>query len=332
MPVDISTPSASSIPPAAQVTLGIDVSKQRLDLAYSDGHAPAPLDYDDQGLRALLDLLRQRPASLVIVESTGGIERALLDCLLDARIPVARVEPGRVRYFAKADAKLAKTDAIDARVLALFGQRMAPRLLEKRSKNQEELDALVTCRRQLLLVKTEQANRRRCVTSKPALKAIDAVTATVEKQIDALDRQIKKLIDSDEDFRDIDRILQSVPGVGIGLSAAILASFNELGTLNKNQAAALLGVAPFNHDSGQRTGSRHIRGGRVDVRNVFYMAAFAASKFNPVIKAFYQRLTAAGKPFKVAITACMRKLVGYLNVMVKERLTWDRLAINKISI
>jgi transposase len=318
MPVDPHTP------PAAQVTLGIDVSMQRLDLAYSDGHTPAPLDYDDKGLAALLGLLKQRPASLVIVESTGGIERALLDCLLDARIPVARVEPGRVRYFAKAD-------AIDAHVLALFGLRMAPRLLEKRSKNQDELDALVTCRRQLLLVKTEQANRRRCVTSKLALKAIDAVLAAVEKQIDTLDRQIKKLIDSDDDFRDIDRILQSVPGVGIGLSAAILASFNELGTLHKNQAAALLGVAPFNHDSGQRTGSRHIRGGRVDVRNIFYMAAYAATKFNPIIKAFYERLTAAGKPFKVAVTACMRKLVGYLNVMLKERLTWDQLAINKTS-
>jgi transposase len=323
MPVDPQTP------PAAQPTLGIDVSKQRLDLAYSDGHTPAPLDYDERGLHALLDLLKQRPASLVIVESTGGIEHALLDCLLDAAVPVARVEPGRVRHFARADAKLAKTDAIDARVLALFGQRMAPRLLEKRSKSQDELDALVTCRRQLLLVRTEQANRRRCVTSKPALKAIDAVTAAVGKQIDALDRQIKKLIDSDDDFRDLDRILQSVPGVGIGLSAAILGSFSELGTLHKNQAAALLGVAPFNHDSGQRTGSRHIRGGRVDVRNVFYMAAYAATKFNPIMKAFYDRLTAAGKPFKVAITACMRKLVGYLNVMVKQRLTWDQLAINK---
>jgi transposase len=162
------------------------------------------------------------------------------------------------------------------------------------------------------------------------------VLATLDKQIDTLDRQIKKLIDSDDDFRDVDRILQSVPGVGIGLSAAILASFNELGTLHKNQAAALLGVAllgvaPFNNDSGQRTGSRHVRGGRVDVRNVFYMAAYATTKFNPIMKAFYERLTAAGKPFKVAITACMRKLVGYLNVMLKERLTWDQLAINKIS-
>jgi transposase len=303
--------------------LGIDVSKRRLDLAYSDGPVPSPLDYDDGGLAALLELLGRRPASLVVVESTGGIERALLDRLLDAGVPVARVEPGRVRHFARADAKLATTDRIDAQVLAAFGQRMAPRLLERRTKHQEDLDALVTCRRQLLVVRTEQANRRRTVTAKPALKAIDAVLAALDKQVRSLDKQIQKLIDADGGFRDLDRILQSVPGVGIGVSAVVLSSFGELGRLENNKAAALLGVAPFNHDSGRRSGTRQISGGRLDVRNVFYMSACAAAKFNPVIKAFYERLTAAGKPFKVAITACMRKLVVYLNVMVKNRLTWD---------
>lgn len=332
----MTTPSVLPVPtlpvPALPV-LGIDVSKARLDLAFSDGPtssaAPDPLAYDEAGLRALLALLKERPASLVVVESTGGIERRLVDTLLDAKIPVARVEPGRVRHFAKADAKLAKTDRIDASVLARFGQRMAPRLLEKRSKNQDELDALVTCRRQLLAVKTEQSNRRRLVTSRPALKAIDAVLSTVDKQIDALDKQIKKLIDSDDDFRDADRILQSVPGVGIGLSAVVLSSLTELGTLGKRQAAALVGVAPYASDSGSRHGTRRIRGGRADVRRVFYMAAYAATKFNPVIKAFYERLTAAGKPFKVAIVAAMRKLVGYLTVMLRDRLTWDQLAVAK---
>lgn len=309
--------------------LGVDVSKDRLDLAYCDGHAPAALAYDEAGLRTLLGLLRERPASLVVVESTGGIERRLADTLLDAGVPVARVEPGRVRHFARADATLAKTDVIDARVPARFGRRMAPRLLEKRSKNREELDALVTCRRQLLSVKTEQSNRRRLVTSKPALRAIDAVLKTVDKQIDALDRQIRKLIDADDDFRDADRILQSVPGVGVGLSAVVLSSPAELGTLPKRQAAALVGVAPYNDDSGGRRGTRHVRGGRADVRQVLYMAAYATTKFNPVIKAFYDRLGAAGKPFKVAVVACMRKLVGYLTVMLRDRLTWDQLAVAK---
>jgi transposase len=317
-------------PPTVLPALGVDVCKRRLDLAYSDdGQVPAPLDYDPDGLRALLELLKQRPASLVVVESTGGIERELVACLLDAGVPVARVEPGRVRHFAKADAKLAKTDAIDAAVLARFGQRMAPRVLEKRSKEREELDALVTCRRQLLLVKTEQANRRRLVTSRPALKAIDAVLATIERQVEALDKQIRKRIDADDDFRDVDRILRSVPGVGPGLSAVILGSLAELGTLHKNQLAALVGVAPFNDDADERQRRRHIRGGRVDVRNVFYMAAYAATKFNPVIKAFYERLIAKGKPFKVAVTACTRKLVGYLNVMVRDGLVWGQLAVAK---
>ena len=326
-------PAAAPIPPApALPALGIDVCKRRLDLAYSDGGpTPAPLDYDEPGLHALLELLARRPASLVVVESTGGIEGPLVDRLLDAAIPVSRVDPGRVRHFARADAQLAKTDAIDARVLALFGQRMAPRLLERRSQQRDELDALVTCRRQLLLVKTEQSNRRRNVTSKPALKAINAVLATIERQVESLDKQIRKLIEADDDLGDDDRLLRSVPGVGPGLSAVLLASFAELGSLHKRQAAALAGVAPFDNSSGDNQRRRHVRGGRLDVRNVLYMAAYAATKFNPVIKAFYERLTGKGKTFKVAVTACMRKLLGYLNVMLKDRLTWDQLAVAKAA-
>lgn len=312
-------------------TLGVDVCKARLDLAYSDGHAPAPIAHDADGPAALLRLLRDRPAALVVVESTGGIERPLLAALLDAGVPVALVEPGRVRHFAKAAGELAKTDAVDARVLALFGRRMAPRLLEKRSASRDELDALVTCRRQLLLVRTEQSNRRRTVASKPVLKAIDKVLATPDEQVAEMDRQIRARIDADDDFRDLDRILRSVPGVGVGLSAAVLASFAELGTLAKGKSAALLGVAPFNHDSGSRRGRRACRGGRADVRNVFYMSAYAATKYNPVVKAFADRLTAKGKPFKVVITACMRKLVGYLTVMIRDRLTWDQLTVAKLA-
>ena len=338
MPQDTSAMPHDSIAPAPPSpvlgippVLGIDVCKERLDLAYSDGQVPAALTYDDRGLEALLAMIKQRSVSLVVVESTGGIEARLVDCLLEASIPVARVEPGRVRHFAKAHARLAKTDAIDAGVLALFGQVMAPRILQKRSQNRDELDALVTCRRQLLAVRTEQANRRRLVQSKPALKAIDAVLRAIDKQIKSLDEQIRKLIDSDDDFRDLDRILQSVPGVGVGTSSAILSSLSELGTLHKRELASLLGVAPFNDDSGKREGKRRIRGGRRDVRNVFYMAAYACTKFNPVIKAFYERLISKGKAFKVAIVACMRKLVGYLNAMVKDRITWDQLAVVKAT-
>ena len=319
-------------PPPQQTScvLGIDVSKHRLDLAWSDGPAvPPSVRHDADGLACLLRLLRERPPTLVVLESTGGIERGLVDALLDAGVPVARVEPGRVRHFAMADGRLAKTDPIDAAVLARFGSRMSVRLLERRDKNRDELDALVTCRRQLLLVRTEQSNRRRTLKSKPALRAIDAVIKTLDKQVETLDRQIKKLIDADDEFKGDDRIMQSIPGVGIGLSAIVLAGFRELGRGPKNQAAGLLGVAPYDRQSGDRDRPRHIRGGRRDVRNVFYMAAYACTKFNPVFKAFADRLRAAGKPFKVVITACMRKLVGYLNVMLKRRLTWDQMAVVK---
>ena len=321
-----SSPTAQQTP---KLVMGIDVCKTRLDLAYSDGEVSAPLDYTPQGVAALVALLKQRPVDLVVVESTGGIEQDLLDALLDASIPVTRVQPGRVRYFAKASAQLAKTDPIDALVLAQFGLLLKTRLLEKRPETQAELDALVTCRRQLIHVQTEQNNRRRNVKSKAALKAIDAVLTIVDKQIKSLDEQIKKLIDSDEDYRDIDRILQSVPGVGIGLSSIVLSSFSELGSMSTNQTAALIGVAPFNSDSGQQKGKRHIRGGRLDVRNAFYMAARIAMIYNPVLKAFGDRLTAAGKPYKVVVTACMRKLAGYLNIMLKQRITWDQLNVTK---
>lgn len=321
------TDSSPAAPSSPRLVMGIDVSKRRLDLAYSDGDLLTPLDYSPDGLRQLVAMFARRPVDLVVVESTGGVEQDLVDALLDASVPVTRVQPGRVRYFARASAQLAKTDAIDALVLAQFGLLMKTRLIEKRSETQAELDALVTCRRQLIHVRTEQANRRRNVRSHAALKAIDAVLKTVEKEIRTLDEKIKKLIDSDDDYRDIDRILQSVPGVGVGLSATILSSLGELGSMTSNQAAALIGVAPFNADSGQRSGKRHIRGGRVDVRNAFYMSANAAIKYNPVLKAFADRLAAAGKPFKVVLTACMRKLASYLNVMLKQRLTWDQLAV-----
>jgi transposase len=323
-------PHVSPLPPAAaKPVLGIDVSGKRLDLAFSDGQIPDAIDYDAAGLGKLLQLLHDKPVTLVVVESTGGIEQTLIDTLLDAGIEVSRVPPGRVRNFARADAQLAKTDTIDAMVLARFGERLAPRTLEKRCKTRAELDALVTCRRQLVAVRAEQANRRRNVTSKTALSSIDAVQTSIQKQIDKLDAAIRKLIDSDDDLSGTDRILRSVPGVGIGLSSALLGAMSELGTLHKNRAAALIGVAPFNSDSGQRKGTRHIRGGRMDIRNTLYMSAVSAVQHNPVIKVFADRLTKAGKPFKVMITACMRKLATLLNAMVRDRVQWDQLNVVK---
>lgn len=311
------------------LVLGVDVCQKRLDLALCDGRVLEPVDFDPTGIKKLLALFQQFPIGLVVVESTGGIERPLLDALLDADKPVALVQPGRVRQFALAGGNVAKTDEIDARVIARFGKLMAPRLLAKRSQKQADLDALTTCRRQLLDVRTMQTNQKRLITNKAALKAIDAVLKTVESQIESLDKKIRDLIDSDDDFRDVDRIVQSVPGVGPVAAATLLAGFSELGTLDRAQTAALLGVAPYNHDSGKRHGQRSIRGGRTDVRNVLYMAAVSAMTYNPVIKAFADRLKAAGKVFKVVATACIRKLAVLLNAMLRDGLTWDEMAVTK---
>ena len=241
--------------------------------------------------------------------------------------------------MAKGVGILAKTDGIDARVLMHFGRLAAPRLTQKRSANQAELDALVTCRRQLTHVRTEQTNRRSRTGSKAALRAIDAVLKTVAKQIEELDRQIRKLIESDDrsgirrlprdDFNSTDRLLQSVPGVGPVLSSTLLADLPELGSTDRRQVGALVGVAPFNDDSGRHKGRRAIRGGRTAVRGVLYMATLAAIRFNAVIRTFAGRLRAAGKLKKVVITACMRKLSTLLNAMLRDRLTWDQLDVVK---
>jgi transposase len=323
--------------PVELFILGIDICEERLDLALCNAQVLQSIDFNPAGIKKLLTLLDRLPIGLVVVESTtrlsssksGGIERPLLDALLDAGKQIALVQPARVRQFALAGGNFAKTDKIDARIIARFGRLMAPRVLAKRSENQANLDALITCRRQLLEVRTMQTNQKRLVTNKAALKAIDAVLKTVETQVQSLDKKIRDIIDADADMNDIDRLLQTVPGVGPVASAAVLASFSELGKLDRAQTAALLGVAPYNHDSGKRHGQRRIRGGRTDLRNVFYMAAVSAMTYNPVIKAFADRLKAGGKVFKVVATACMRKLAVLLNAMLRDGLTWDQLAVTQ---
>jgi transposase len=325
---DSTSPSVSSPgSDASAIFVGIDVAKDKLDLARTDSSEIFTVTNDAAGIRRILDLLRPIRPTLIVIEATGGFERTALGELLDASLPVALANPKQVRHFAKGIGVIAKTDAIDARVLAQYAKLAAPRLFEKRSKNQEELNALVTCRRQLTHVRTEQTNRRKSTSSKPALKAIDAVLDAVRVQIDGLDIQIRKLIESDDDFDSIDKLLRSVPGVGKVLSSTILAELNELGKTDRRQIGALAGVAPFNHDSGRMKGKRSIRGGRASVRSVLYMATVSAMQCNPVIRAFAVRLKSAGKAGKVVITACMRKLLGLLNAMVRDGLYWEQLQV-----
>lgn len=317
--------SASSVP----LFVGIDVAKDKLDLARSDADSIQTVANDPAGIARLVDGLRNAAPAMIVVEATGGLERALVGALLDAGLPAALANPGRVRCFAKGIGILAKTDRIDAKVLAEFARRGEPRLLQKRSQNRVELEALITCRRQLLHVRTGQANRRGATSSKPALRAIDAVLKTIDRQVLELDRQIAKLIESDDDLDRDGKLLAGVPGVGAVLSATLLAELAEIGTVGRRSAAALVGVAPFANDSGPRKGKRNIRGGRASVRGVLYMATLAAMRFNPIIRRFAQRLKSAGKLNKVVIVACMRKLLSILNVMIRDGLRWDQLNLVK---
>ena len=309
--------------------VGIDVAKDKLDLARSDAKDKGLLVFanDPQGIAQILQQLTAASPARIVIESTGGLERPLLEALLDAGLPVALVNPNRVRHLAMGLGILAKTDPIDARVLMEFARLAEPRLAAKRSAHQAELDALVTCRRQLTVTRTQQSNCRLSTTSKVALKSIDAILKSLDKQIDLLDGQIRKLIDSDDDFKHLDRLLRSVPGVGPVLSATLLGELAELGHTDRRQISALVGVAPFNCDSGRQRGQRSIRGGRTSVRCVLYMASLAAMRCNPVLRRFAQRLQKAGKTAKVIIVACMRKLLALLNAMVRDNLTWDQLHV-----
>lgn len=320
--------SASPLP-QEPLFIGIDVAKKKLDIARSDSKKILTVTNDSKGISQLLDSLREFTPTTLVVESTGGLERGVLNALLDAKLPVAMVNPGNVRHFAKGIGILAKTDAIDAMVLVRFAQLASPRLTQKRSANQEELDALVTCRRQMTHVRTEQTNRRGATDNKVAIKAIDAVVKAVDKQIKDLDVKIRKIIDSNDEFKDIDKRLRDVPGVGAVLSSTLLAELNELGNTDRRSLSALVGVAPFNCDSGEHQGARAIRGGRAELRGVLYMATIAAIRFNPVIARFAERLQKAGKKNKVVIVACMRKLLALLNAMIRDNLCWHELAVVK---
>ena len=321
----------TSTPPSAGLYVGIDVSKDKLDLARSDRDGVESYANDAAGVAAVVGALAEAgPApAMVVVVATGGLERALLEALPDAGLPAALVHPGRVRYFARALGVLAKTDRIDGRVLARFGQLAGPRLAEKRSKNQAELADLVACRRQLAATRAQQLNRRCTTSSKAALRSLDAVLATLGKQVESLDQKIRGLIDADDDFRHLDRLLRGVPGVGPTLSATLAAELREPGHADRREVGALAGVAPYDRQSGRRDGRRSVRGGRTALRCVPYMATLSAIRCNPVIRAFAGRLRAAGKRSKVVITACMRKLLTLINAMVRDDLRWEQLDVVK---
>jgi transposase len=303
--------------------VGIDVAKDHFDVAFLPEGTPCTLTQNAAGLRQLVDRLRRRGPCLIVLEATGGYERRLVATLIDAGLAVALVNPRQVRDYARGIGRLAKTDRLDAAVLARFAQEVRPHPLAKTAEKQRELDELVGRRRQLLDLHTAEANRRATSTAKLARQSIDRVLKVLDEQIDRFDQAIAALIESDDDWRQRQQLLRSVPGVGVVTSATLIAELPELGQLNRQEIAALVGLAPFNHDSGKSRGQRSIFGGRASVRNCLYMAALSAKRCNPALRRFAKRLEKAGKRFKVVMTACMRKLLILLNRMVQTNCPWN---------
>jgi transposase len=303
--------------------VGIDVAKRSLDVCLLPEGRTVSLPYDQSGLKKLHRQLPPPGTCLIVIEATGGYQRRLVADLIDAGHRVAVVNPRQVRDFARGLGILAKTDRIDASVIARFGQHVRPRTVAKTSEKQQELEQLVTRRRQLVELRTAETNRLETCSSRDVRKSIQHMVDRLNKDIQKIEKSILAFLESDDDWRGKAEILGSTPGVGPTTAASLLADLPELGQLNRQQISALVGLAPFNHDSGRFQGKRSIWGGRASVRSVLYMAALSARRCNPVIRAFADRLDAAGKPFKVMITACMRKLLTILNVMLKTNSTWN---------
>ena len=301
--------------------IGIDVGKEKLDVGVNDEKRVRVWNNDPEGRVGLSDWVAAQAPQLVVVEASGGYEAALVSELVSRGIAVALVNPTRVRAFARAEGVLAKTDKIDAGVIARFGATMKPQARARRDDTQVELNEKVTRRRQLVLMATAEKNR--LTTASPAMQAhISSHLAWLQAEVEALEEQISQAISANPEWTETVNRVDSVPGIGFITAATLVADLPELGHLNRQKIAALVGVAPFNHDSGKQRGKRRIFGGRTSVRSVLYMATLSAIRHNPVIKEFYQRLLDKGKLKKVAITACMRKLLVILNTMVKSGQDW----------
>lgn len=308
--------------------VGIDVSKARLDCALLDSNAVVKVegfDNDARGHDRLVQWLRSGKSvpDLIVVEATGGYESAMVAMLASATMPVAVVNPRQVRDFAKATGVLAKTDAVDARVLAHFGRAIRPQIRAPKSEELSLLGAMLTRRRQLVEMITAEKHRRGIATNRVIARQIDQHLRWLERQLQGADDDLNGMIVKSSLMQRKLDVLTSVPGVGNITAIALLAQLPELGQLNERQLSALVGVCPFSRDSGTMRGKRAIWGGRARVRAALYMAALVASRHNPILKAFYQRLLAAGKAKKVALVACMHKLLLILNAMIKRDQLWQ---------
>ena len=304
------------------IFVGIDVAKAQLDVAVRPADDRWEISHDDAGIGQLVSQLKSLGPAMVLVEASGGMELPLVAALASEELPVVVVNPRQVRDFARATGKLAKTDALDAAVLAHFAEAVRPPVRPLRDAETQVLNSLVARRHQVMTMLVSEKNRLSAAATVAVRPRIEAHIAWLERELEDLDEGLRRTLRQSPVWREKDDLLRTVPGVGEQLSLTLLAYLPELGTLDRRQIAALVGVAPFNRDSGTLRGKRTVWGGRARVRATLYMGALVASRFNPVIRDFYQRLLAAGKPKKLALTACMRKLLVILNSMLKHRSPW----------
>ena len=313
------------------IFVGIDVSKARLD-GYSSprgGHFSHP--NDEPGIASVVARLGPLGPALVVLEATGGLEAPLAAALAAAKVPVAVVNPRQVRDLAKAMGTLAKTDAIDAKVLAVFAEKVRPEVRELPDEAARRFQAILARRRQLLEMRVAEENRLGTATTPKVRKDLQAHVRYLRRRVEQMTTELEAAIESSEVYRAKDELLRGVPGIGPGASRTLLACLPELGKLDGKKIAGLAGLAPMARDSGTYKGRRTIIGGRADVRSALYMATLSAVRFNPTLKAFYDRLRGAGKPAKLALTAAARKLLTILNAMLKSNQAWAPPATNAVA-
>ncbi len=302
--------------------VGIDVSKAKLDVCIAPCEASMQVAYDEAGVERLTQHLHDLRPTLIVLEATGGMETLIATRLAGRGLPVAVVNPRQVRDFAKASGRLAKTDRVDATVLATFAQAIRPQARPLKDEDSRALEEMLNRRRQLIEMRVQESQRLDTAASKAMKESLMDHIQWLDKQIDDVDRDLKRRLRESAVWRAKDDLLKSIPGVGPVTALTMLAKCPELGALNRRQIASLVGVAPLANDSGRYRGKRFIWGGRADVRAVLYMATLSAMRCNEVIKAFAERLKQAGKPPKVIIVACMRKLLTIMNAMIKNNTPW----------
>ena len=306
---------------SSETYVGIDVSKDRLDVAVLGQRQETQVENSRKGIARLVEQMLELQPELIVAEATGGYHRAVVEALFGAGLAVAVVNPARIRQFARACGLLVKTDKLDAFVLAEFGQRVQPKRYEGKSEAEKQLSALLVRRKQVEEMLQAEQNRLRTIS--PVLRgSVERMIAVLKEEKKRLDEQIRELMNEHKAWQEQTKILDSAPGVGPVTTATLLADLPELGKMDRKKIAALVGVAPMNYDSGKKRGYRKTKGGRSDVRSILYMSTLVATRHNPVIQAQYQQLLKRGKEKKVALIACMRKLLVILNAMVRKGETW----------